>query len=81
MRPGKMSIHREGHGIIIITGLIAFLINVPLAIVTHSGILAVMVALISTVIIIAFVSFFRIPHRDFHIANNKIIAPQMARWS
>ena len=70
-----MSIHREGHGIIIVTGLIALLINVPLAIVTHSGILAVMVALISTVIIIAFVSFFRIPHRDFHIANNKIIAP------
>ena len=75
MRPRKMSIHREGHGIIIVTGLIALLINVPLAIVTHSGILAVMVALISTVIIIAFVSFFRIPHRDFHIANNKIIAP------
>ena len=79
MRPRKISIHREGHGIIIATGFIALLINVPLAIITQSGVLAVLVALISTVIIIAFVSFFRIPHRDFRIENNKIIAPADGR--
>ncbi|MCW3124853.1 MAG: phosphatidylserine decarboxylase family protein [Bacteroidetes bacterium] len=75
MRPRKMSIHREGHGIIIVAGLIAVAINLPLAIITESVFLAVMVALLSTVVILAFVSFFRIPHRDFHIENNKIIAP------
>ena len=79
MRPRKVSIHREGHGIIIITGLIALLINLPLAIMLHSAAISVMVAFISTVIIIAFVSFFRIPHRDFHIENNKIIAPADGR--
>lgn len=75
MRPRKMSIHREGHGIIIVAGLIAVAINLPLAIITESVYLAVMVALLSTVVILAFVSFFRIPHRDFRIENNKIIAP------
>jgi phosphatidylserine decarboxylase len=70
-----MSIHREGHGIIIVAGLIAVAINLPLAIITESVYLAVMVALLSTVVILAFVSFFRIPHRDFRIENNKIIAP------
>ncbi len=74
-----MSIHREGHGIIIVTGLIAVAINLPLAIITKSTFLAVMVALLSTVVILAFISFFRIPHRDFRIENNKIIAPADGR--
>ncbi len=74
-RPKKISIHREGHGIIIITGLIALLINLPLAIILHSAAISVMVAIISTVIIVAFVSFFRIPHRDFPLDDDKIIAP------
>lgn len=79
MRPRKMSIHREGHGIIIVTGLIAVAINLPLAIITKSTFLAVMVALLSTIVILAFISFFRIPHRDFRIENNKIIAPADGR--
>ncbi len=79
MRPRKMSIHREGHGIIIVTGLIAVAINLPLAIITKSTFLAVMVALLSTVVILAFISFFRIPHRDFRLENNKIIAPADGR--
>ncbi|MBS1594834.1 MAG: phosphatidylserine decarboxylase family protein [Bacteroidetes bacterium] len=74
-----MSIHREGHGIIIVTGLIAVAINLPLAIITKSTFLAVMVALLSTVVILAFISFFRIPHRDFRLENNKIIAPADGR--
>lgn len=79
MRARKMSIHREGHGIIIVTGLIAVAINLPLAIITKSAFLAVMVALLSTIVILAFISFFRIPHRDFRIENNKIIAPADGR--
>jgi len=75
MRPRKVSIHREGHTIIIVTGIILLLINLPLAVIMHSGIISGFVALISTVVILAFVSFFRIPARDFYIADNKIIAP------
>jgi phosphatidylserine decarboxylase len=75
MFPRKVSIHREGHKIIIVAGLILLLINLPLAIILHSGVISVIVAFISTIVILAFTSFFRIPDRDFHIADNKIIAP------
>jgi phosphatidylserine decarboxylase len=75
MFPRKVSIHREGHTIIIVTGIVLVLINLPLAIILHSGVISVMVALMSTIVILAFASFFRIPARDFHIADNKIIAP------
>jgi phosphatidylserine decarboxylase len=71
----KISIHREGHQTIIVTGLILLLINLPLAIILHSGVISVFVALISTAVILAFASFFRIPHRDFTLHDNKIIAP------
>jgi phosphatidylserine decarboxylase len=75
MLPRKVSIHREGHTIIIVSGIVLLLINLPLAIILHSGVISVIVALISTVVILAFASFFRIPARDFYIADNKIIAP------
>lgn len=75
MFPRKVSIHREGHTIIIVSGIALLLINLPLAIILHSGVISVIVALISTIVIIAFASFFRIPARDFYIADNKIIAP------
>ena len=71
----KIFIHREGHQIIIVTGILLLLINLPLAIILHSGVISVFVALISTVVILAFASFFRIPDRDFNIQDNKIIAP------
>lgn len=79
MFPKKVSIHREGHKIIIVAGIILLLINLPLAIILHSGMISVFVALISTVVILAFVSFFRIPSREFHLADNKIIAPADGR--
>ena len=75
MLPRKVSIHREGHTIIIVSGIVLLLINLPLAIILHSGVISVIVALISTLVILAFTSFFRIPARDFYIADNKIIAP------
>jgi phosphatidylserine decarboxylase len=75
MLPKKVSIHREGHTIIIVAGIILLLINLPLAIILHSAAISVIVALSSTIIIVAFTSFFRIPHRTFHIADNKIMAP------
>ena len=79
MLPKKVSIHREGHKTIIITGIIVLLINLPLAIILHSGFISVVVALSSTIVILAFVSFFRIPHREFSLEDNKIIAPADGR--
>lgn len=70
-----MSIHREGYKIIIITGLIILAINIPLAIFYKSGILSVIAAVISTIVILAFTSFFRIPHRKFSEGEGQIIAP------
>ncbi len=79
MLPRKVSIHREGHKIIIVSGIILLLINLPLAIILHSGFISAIVAVISTVVIIAFASFFRIPSRDYQVVNNKILAPADGR--
>jgi phosphatidylserine decarboxylase len=79
MFPRKVSIHREGHQIIIVAGIILLLINLPLAIILHSAAISVIVAFISTIVILAFVSFFRIPSRHFYLDDNKIIAPADGR--
>ncbi|MFN8309117.1 MAG: phosphatidylserine decarboxylase family protein [Chitinophagales bacterium] len=71
----KVSIHREGHTTIIVTGIVLVLINLPLAILLKSAALSVILALVSTVLLLAFVSFFRIPHRTFSKGDNHIIAP------
>jgi phosphatidylserine decarboxylase len=75
MIPRKISIHREGHKTIIITGIALLCISIPLAIIFNSSVISVVAAIISTVVIIAFTSFFRIPHRVFSREENKIIAP------
>lgn len=75
MFPKKISIHREGHKIILATGLILLVVNLLVAYTLHTGEISVAIAAISSVIFISFVSFFRIPHRNFYVANNKIIAP------
>lgn len=79
MLPRKVLIHREGHNIIIVAGIILLLINLPLAVIIHSGFISAIVAVISTVVIIAFTSFFRIPTRDYQIEDNKILAPADGR--
>ena len=79
MIPRKISIHREGHKTIIITGIVLLCISIPLAIYLNSSVISVIAAVISTVVIIAFASFFRIPHREFSQEENKIIAPADGR--
>ena len=79
MIPKKVSIHREGHKTIIITGIVLLCISIPLAIIFNSSIISVIAAVISTVVIIAFTSFFRIPHRTLSKDENKIIAPADGR--
>ncbi|MFN8277918.1 MAG: phosphatidylserine decarboxylase family protein [Chitinophagales bacterium] len=71
----KISVHREGHTVIIVTGLILVLINLPVAIIMHSAALSVILAFVSTAVLLAFISFFRIPHREYNISDNHIIAP------
>lgn len=75
----KVTIHHEGHKIIIGCCLLLLLINLPLAILLHSGIISVFVAIISSVMIIAIASFFRIPDRDFFIDDKIILAPADGR--
>ena len=79
MLPRKVLIHREGHKIIIVAGIILLLFNLPLAIILHSGFISVIVAILSTIVIVAFASFFRIPSRDYHVEDNKILAPADGR--
>jgi len=75
----KISIHKEGHTIIIVTGIILILINLPLAIYFKSAALSLIVAFLSTFVLLAFTSFFRIPHRKHSLNDNKIIAPADGR--
>jgi phosphatidylserine decarboxylase len=80
MFPKKISIHREGHKIIIVTGiLLLLLLNLPIAIFIHDATISVIAAIVSTVVLLAFVSFFRIPFRNFNLDDNKIIAPADGR--
>ena len=76
MFPRKISIHREGHKIILVSGiLLLLLINLPIAIFIHNANVSIIAAAASSIILLAFVSFFRIPFRNFMLDDNKIIAP------
>ena len=76
MFPRKISIHREGHKIILVSGiLLLLLINLPIAIFIHSANVSIIAAVVSSIVLLAFVSFLRIPFRNFMLDDNKIIAP------
>jgi phosphatidylserine decarboxylase len=63
-----------------VTGiLLLLLLNLPIAIFIHDATISVIAAIVSTVVLLAFVSFFRIPFRNFNLDDNKIIAPADGR--
>jgi phosphatidylserine decarboxylase len=76
---GKVKIHREGHKILLVSGIILLVINLIVAYIFRNLVLYYIAAGISLVIIAAFASFFRIPHRKFNENDNKIIAPADGR--
>ena len=76
---GKIKIHKEGHKILLVSGILLLIINLVVAYVFRNIVLYYIAAGISIIIIGAFASFFRIPTRKFNSNDNKIIAPADGR--
>ena len=75
----KLKIHKEGHKILLVSGIILLLINLSLAYFFKSMLVYYITAGVSLVIILAFASFFRIPYRTFNTGDNHIMAPADGR--
>jgi phosphatidylserine decarboxylase len=75
----KMKIHKEGHKILLVTGIIFLLINFAVAVVFRDVTVYYITGGLSLVVLLAFASFFRIPHRNFLSSDNQIIAPADGR--
>ncbi|MDB5281985.1 MAG: phosphatidylserine decarboxylase [Bacteroidota bacterium] len=76
---GKIKIHKEGHKILLVSGILLLIINLVVAYFFRNIVLYYIAAGISLIIIAAFASFFRIPTRKFNSNDNKIIAPADGR--
>jgi len=70
-----MKLHREGFTIILITTLVLGAINVPLQIYFSESIASTIVLVISLLLYLAIVQFFRHPNRNIPTGENLIIAP------
>ena len=75
----KVKIHKEGHKILFVTGVVFLLITLAVALVLKNITLYYITAGISLVIFAAFASFFRIPTRNFNTGDRQIIAPADGR--
>jgi phosphatidylserine decarboxylase len=75
----KIKIHKEGHKILLVSGIILLLINLVLAYIFKNIVIYYIAGGISIFIILAFASFFRIPYRKFNSGDNQIIAPADGR--
>lgn len=75
----KVKIHKEGHKILFVSGVVFLLITLAVALVVKNITLYYITAGISLVIFAAFASFFRIPTRNFNTGDNHIIAPADGR--
>jgi len=70
-----MKLHKEGFTIILITTLVLGAINVPLQIYFSDGIASKIVLVISLLLYLIIVQFFRHPNRNIPTGENLIIAP------
>ena len=75
----KLKIHKEGHKILLVSGIVLLLLNIGLAYFFKSTLVYYIAGGVSLVIILAFASFFRIPYRNFLTGNNQIMAPADGR--
>ena len=75
----KIKIHKEGHKILFVSGIILLLINFGLTLVFKNMVVYCIAGGVSLAIILAFASFFRIPYRKFNTSDNQIIAPAAGR--
>ncbi|MFN8285510.1 MAG: phosphatidylserine decarboxylase family protein [Chitinophagales bacterium] len=74
-----MKIHREGHMTLLVSGIILLIFNIVIAFVYRNLTVYYLTGALSLVIIVAFASFFRIPHREFITGDSHIIAPADGR--
>ena len=70
-----MKLHKEGFTIILITTLVLGAINVPLQIYFSDNIASTIVLVISLLLYLTIVQFFRHPNRNIPTGENLIIAP------
>ena len=75
----KIKIHKEGHKILLVSGIVLLLITLSAAFIFQNIIVHYITAGVSLFILIAFASFFRIPSRIFITGDNQIIAPADGR--
>ncbi|HRG88698.1 MAG TPA: phosphatidylserine decarboxylase family protein [Chitinophagales bacterium] len=75
----KIKIHKEGHKILLVSGIILLAVNVLVAYIFKSETVYYIAGGVSVVILLAFASFFRIPYRNFFNSDNQIIAPADGR--
>jgi len=75
----KIKIHKEGHKILLVSGIILIILNLILAHFLQNVMFYYISLGISIAIFLAFASFFRIPYRIFNTSDNQIIAPADGR--
>ncbi len=75
----KMKIHKEGHMTLLVSGIILLIFNIVIAFVYRDLTVYYLAGGLSLVILVAFASFFRIPHREFITGDSHIIAPADGR--
>lgn len=75
----KIKIHKEGHKILLVSGIILLLITLSAAFIFRNVTVYYITAAISFFILGAFASFFRIPSRSFITGDTQIIAPADGR--
>ncbi|HLP21869.1 MAG TPA: phosphatidylserine decarboxylase family protein [Chitinophagales bacterium] len=75
----KIKIHKEGHKILLVSGIVLLLVNIAVALIFRNVMVYYITGAVSLVIIAAFASFFRIPTRNFLSSDNQIIAPADGR--
>src|SRR3954466_9800561 len=75
----KIKIHKEGHKIILVSGILLLLITLSAAYVFHNTTAYYTSAVVSIFILGAFAYFFRLPHRSFITSDTQIIAPADGR--
>ena len=76
---GKIKIHKEGHTILLISGIILLLATFSAAVIFKNIEVYYITGAVSIAILCAFAFFFRIPTRKFYDNDNQIIAPADGR--
>jgi phosphatidylserine decarboxylase len=75
----KFRIHKEGHKILLVSGIVLLLATFSAAIIFRNLLVYYMTGAVSIVIIGAFAYFFRIPYRKYNSSQNQVIAPADGR--